>query len=227
MIDNKIKRLQSKIQQDLLSEFNFKMGEVLSFCESPIEQIFILHLFNYFFNDNRVVDWIKTFKVDFIEDSIFLQDYKDETDKLNLKNVIKKYNYRKTNSCYLKYIGFKVSNTYSNSNFKGKSTFQEFEIYPQYTTNIDGTKYRIDIAIFLNIKDYDNIIIETRKIAIECDGYDYHSTPSQKRNDDVRSRKLKSNGWREIFRYSGSELFDLNDEKINLVIEEINKMLYI
>jgi very-short-patch-repair endonuclease len=226
MIDTKIKNLHSKIQQDLLSDFNFKMGEVLSFCESPIEQIFILHLYNYFLNDNRDVDWIKTFTVDFIEDTIFLQDYDDETDKLNLKNQIKKYNYRETNSCYLKYVGFKVSNTFSNRNFNGKLTFQEFEIRPQYTSYIEGTKYRIDIAILLNIKD-DDKIIEKRKIAIECDGYDYHSTPSQKKNDDIRSRKLKSNGWREVFRYSGSELFDLNDEKIHLVIKEINKMLYI
>lgn len=226
MIDSKIKSLQSKIQQDLLSDFNLKMGEVLSFCESPIEQIFILHLYNYFLNYNGDVDWIKTFTVDFIEDSIFLQSYDDETDKLNLKNQIKKYKYRETNSCYLKYIGFKASNTFSNRDFNNKSTFQEFEIRPQYTSDIDGTKYRIDIVILLNIKD-DDKIIETRKIAIECDGYDYHSTPSQKKNDDIRSRKLKSNGWREVFRYSGSELFDLNDDKIHSILKEINKMLYL
>lgn len=198
---------------------------MLSFCESPIEQIFILHLYNYFQNYNGDVDWIKNFTLEFIEDSIFLQDY-DESDKLYLRNIIKKYNYRKTNSCYLKFIGFKANNIISNRSFNGKISFQEFEIYPQYTSNIEGTQYRLDIAILLNIKINDKIV-ETRKIAIECDGYDYHSSPSQKKNDDIRSRKLKSNGWREVFRYSGSELFELNDKKINLIFDEINKMLYI
>lgn len=225
MINDKIKSLQSKIQQNLLSDFNLKIGEVLSLCESPIEQIFILHLYNYFQNYNGEVEWIKNFKLDFIEDSIFLEVY-DESDKLYLRNIIKKHNYRKTNSCYLKFIGFKAYNIVSNWDFNANISHQEFEIYPQYISNIEGAQYRLDIAIILNIKVKDKII-ETRKIAIECDGYDYHSSPSQKKNDDIRSRKLKSNGWREVFRYSGSELFELDDKKIDLIIKEINKMLYL
>lgn len=42
-------------------------------------------------------------------------------------------------------------------------------------------------------------------------GYDYHSSPDQKRDDDIRARKLKRCGWKEILRYSGIEINRIND----------------
>jgi hypothetical protein len=103
--------------------------------------------------------------------------------------------------------------------------FRDIEIRPQYYEVVDQNHYRIDIAFILKRRDWynDNKIIEEKKIAIECDGYDYHSSPNQKKEDDKRARKLKRNGWREILRYSGSEIYEINSslEKTHYNFEEM------
>ncbi len=148
---------------------------------------------------------------------------------------IKKNKYRGESTGFYKYIGFKVNINWINSESiysnKETGTFgfitQEFIIYPQFESTIDNTNFKIDIAIILNRRD-DEKIIETRKIALECDGYDYHSSPIQKKNDDIRTRKLKVNGWKEVFRYSGSEIYRTNNiSEVHFIFEEIVSMLMI
>ena len=103
-----------------------------------------------------------------------------------------------------------------------------FIIYPQFEAEIDNTNFKIDIAVILVRKDFFENIIETRKIALECDGYDYHSSALQKKNDDIRTRKLKINGWKEVFRYSGSEIYGISDiSEVHSKFEEIISMLMI
>ena len=102
---------------------------------------------------------------------------------------------------------------------------REFLIYPQYCTLIDGINYRIDIALVLNRKIGEKII-STKKIALECDGYDYHSSPKQKKDDDIRTRKLKKSGWKDVLRYSGSELYGLKESSIPALFDEIIDILY-
>ncbi|EHL78571.1 endonuclease domain-containing protein [Bacillus smithii] len=51
-------------------------------------------------------------------------------------------------------------------------------------------KYRIDLAL------------PTYKIAIECDGKAYHSTPEQKAHDRRKNAYLRKNGWK-VMRFSG------------------------
>ncbi|HET7579786.1 MAG TPA: DUF559 domain-containing protein [Bacillales bacterium] len=53
--------------------------------------------------------------------------------------------------------------------------------------------YRIDIAF------------PAVKLAIECDGKAYHSTPEQKRHDRHRDAYLRRRGWR-VYRFSGSKI---------------------
>lgn len=45
-----------------------------------------------------------------------------------------------------------------------------------------------------------------KKIAIELDGYEYHSSKEQFTADRKRQRELERQGWRFI-RFSGSEIF--------------------
>lgn len=60
-------------------------------------------------------------------------------------------------------------------------------------TQVPCGKYRIDIAL------------PAYKIAIECDGKAYHSTPEQKARDSRKNAYLKKNGWK-VLRFSGSRI---------------------
>jgi very-short-patch-repair endonuclease len=44
------------------------------------------------------------------------------------------------------------------------------------------------------------------RIAIECDGKDFHSSPDQKKRDKKRSAYLYKNGYRSVLRFTGSEI---------------------
>lgn len=54
-------------------------------------------------------------------------------------------------------------------------------------------KYRIDLVL----REY--------RIAIECDGKDYHSSPEQKAHDRRKNDYLRKNGW-NVLRFSGSAI---------------------
>jgi very-short-patch-repair endonuclease len=57
-------------------------------------------------------------------------------------------------------------------------------------TQVPCGKYRIDLAL------------PTYKIAIECDGHQYHSTPEQKAHDRRKNAYLRQQGWK-VLRFSG------------------------
>lgn len=243
-MEQKIKILRQEITASIIKDFDFKMNDTLSLCESEIEKLLLLHLYDYFKNYmDKEVDWLNEYMdLEFIVDEIWLQSY-DREDRVMLEKKIKKKNYRKTSSSfYQKYIGFKVKRTTCEPFFiegtrERDSLYkegirgglvQEFAVYPQYNANIDGDQFRLDFAVVLNRMDYNNKVIDSRKIALECDGYDYHSSPEQKKNDDIRTRKLKRNGWKEVLRYSGKELFGLkNQNEIHSIFKEIVDILYL
>ena len=200
MTIKKIQDILSNISKKHQIDFKIKIDEVLSICDSQIEQLMLLQLYNYFQNYKDKGDYFPGFsEINFIEHGF-----------------------------YDNYIGFKVKKKQSESSTNPYNTvFREFEIYPQFETIIDEKNYRLDIAIILNrIKN--NEIIDTRKIALECDGYDYDSSPEKKKSDYIRTRKLKTNGWKEVFRYSGSEIYRIKEiEEVHSNFEEIIKMLMI
>jgi len=79
----------------------------------------------------------------------------------------------------------------------------------------------LDFAFLLN--EGNNEGVETRKkVAIECDGYDFHSTPQQFNKDRERQRLLSSNDW-IVLNYSGSQI---NGGKIDFR-EEFNRIFSI
>lgn len=67
-----------------------------------------------------------------------------------------------------------------------------YGLYPR-TQYPAGRRYRIDIAF------------PGPKVAIECDGKAYHSSPTQKAHDRRKDRYLKAQGW-TVLRFSGSRI---------------------
>lgn len=233
----KIKNLKNQIAESILREHTLKLEDVLSFCESEIESLLVLQL--YKFISNSRISFFNSFEMEFISDEIIFSDAEDA----ELKNRIEKYKYHCRDYCYQKYIGFRAKSIFTkmiifggygdDDKFREKirkgeayHASQEFEIYPQYSFDIEGKKYRIDIAIILKITKGSEIK-DLKKIALECDGYDYHSSPAQKKSDDVRLRKLKLNGWSEVFRYSGSEISGFNEHEFKEIFDEIERMFYV
>jgi hypothetical protein len=229
------------LQNKLVDEYKQRLDDLLSFCDSPIEKIMLLHLMNYF--GQHRTGGIRDFTdLEFLVDEIDPWDPElSVLEKRELTEKVKRYSYR-LNFFYEKVYGFKVRMTsgegisgedFNRGNFK--LIGRELEIYPQKAFDIEGKKYRIDIALILNrieyksLKDFynsnGNDIIEIKKVAIECDGYEFHSTREQITNDNIRMRKLESKGWR-VLRYSGSELYRLEStDKFHGLFNEIIEIL--
>jgi very-short-patch-repair endonuclease len=74
---------------------------------------------------------------------------------------------------------------------------------------VPPARYRIDIAL------------PQYKIAIECDGKAYHSTPAQKARDRQKDAYLRSKGWK-VLRFSGSMINGSLADVIKRIEEEIN-----
>lgn len=73
-----------------------------------------------------------------------------------------------------------------------------------------GRKYRIDIAF------------PGPKLAIECDGKAFHSSPKQKAHDRKKDRYLKSQGW-TVLRFSGSRIHRDLPSVVKRISEELTK----
>jgi very-short-patch-repair endonuclease len=61
------------------------------------------------------------------------------------------------------------------------------------STQVRCGKYRIDLALV------------GPRIAIECDGKAYHSSPEQKAHDRRKDAYLHKNGWK-VLRFSGRQI---------------------
>lgn len=68
-------------------------------------------------------------------------------------------------------------------------------------------KYRIDLTL------------PAYKIAIECDGKAFHSTPKQKAHDQRKNRYLRKHGWK-VLRFTGKAI----NGNIKAVITRIEKV---
>jgi very-short-patch-repair endonuclease len=86
-------------------------------------------------------------------------------------------------------------------------TLQILGYYVQ--TQVPCGKYRIDLAL------------PTYKIAIECDGKAYHSTPEQKAHDRRKDAYLRKHGWK-VLRFNGRMIYQDLSAVIERIEEEIN-----
>ncbi|MGJ3196924.1 endonuclease domain-containing protein [Peribacillus frigoritolerans] len=78
------------------------------------------------------------------------------------------------------------------------------------TAQYPMSPYRLDLAL----PEY--------RIAIECDGKAYHSSPKQKAHDRRRDKYLKSKGWVTL-RFSGSTINRNMSKVITRIESEIQK----
>ena len=92
----------------------------------------------------------------------------------------------------------------------------QYSLYPQFKISRKENSYRVDFLMSndgcsstcrgIMYEDLDGI----KKLAIEIDGYEYHSTKEQKAHDTKRDRLLLENGF-VTMRFTGSEVY--NDAK--------------
>jgi hypothetical protein len=65
------------------------------------------------------------------------------------------------------------------------------------------------------------IVIAEIKAVIECDGHEYHEkTKDQITKNNIRDRRLKCEGY-NVFRFSGSELYNNADEAVAEFVEMV------
>lgn len=228
-------RIES-LKRGILLRIETGIQNVIEICESPIEQIFLLNFLKFSTCLNEGDD--PTFNnLTFISTTI---DPKDADNQSNLGN----------NSCsdsvprtHEKLIGFQLVGEWETwdwsdlENGTAKEIRKYFEVFPQYEIDINGNNFRIDIAIIMKRMHFteggwmdeafrrsENLhakLLSKRKIAIECDGHEFHSSKEQKARDNKRSRLLQSDGWR-VLRYSGSEINSFEKVKqFNKIMSEI------
>ena len=70
----------------------------------------------------------------------------------------------------------------------------------RFTPQVEIGRYRADFTL-------DRIPgVSLLKVVIEVDGYDHHSTPSQRNYDTARDRDLEKAGWR-VIHFTGSHIY--------------------
>lgn len=220
----KAKEIKANILKKYANEFEVKLDEVLTFCESPIEKLFILQFIDFFYT-KKFGDFLTPYR-----GLVMLRKYHDHG-SIQDPYIYNRENYRYIGGVdYEIYNGFKINLTTLNiANNKGPIYQRELKFYPQHEVTINNKKYRIDLAVILIQKNYNIDEIKKSKLALEFDGYDYHKQPEKFKEDKIRERALKRNGWKEVLRYSGSEIYHVGKdlEKTSYNFEEILEILHL
>ena len=204
------------------------IDEYLFLCESEIEKLFLTNLFFYYFLGKFSVN--RDFKNnELILFSDFNQVIIDEFDDeyCLYRGIIR--NDKQFGNFKYKNIGITLIEKqellkHNGIGFDNTISSNEYSFIPQYRVDIEGSIFRIDIGlIFCKYKNSQKL--KEKKIAIECDGFEYHSSKESLRNDSIRTRKLMSAGW-NVIRYSGSEIYSTQDySEIHELIKEIKKII--
>lgn len=85
-------------------------------------------------------------------------------------------------------------------------------LYAQHPAKIEGSAIRIDFVL----------VTEMERVAIECDGNDWHHlTPEQAERDKARDRALTADGWTPV-RFTGRDIVR-NPEKCAAYLMELAK----
>lgn len=217
--------MQDRIINEILTLKRKNLNELLALTESPIEKLFFAHILRYLeksliFNElksNRpdINGFSYLTKSDYHDISSFgkiiglVVDYSTTGFNIDLPNEIKVRNQK--GEIELIDIKPKNKNPQSRNVYHLESTdgqeftvMQKLHIIPQYVTLINENNYRLDFA-FLLYENVNHIQTLVKKIAVECDGYEYHSGKEQFKKDRERQRNLSYDNW-TIIHFSGSEI---------------------
>jgi very-short-patch-repair endonuclease len=77
-------------------------------------------------------------------------------------------------------------------------------LIPELETEIEIGHYRVDF------------LVRSKKIIIELEGHDWHSTKAQRTRDTKRERYLQQQGY-QVLRFTGTEIF----KDVNACVEEV------
>lgn len=203
-LDDEAKELKNEIK----NSFDIMLNDLISLCKSPIEEIFFLKLLNEFTSMNFAPYGLGFFRPVYDVDEVFGQ----------IKIVC---------------CGVSISDSYTRNkiSFKNDGEIEivgkakiEIEIFPQIKVEVSSKNYFLDFGLY--VKDLHNPNLKTLKIAIECDGFDFHSSKEQINNDNIRTRNLVSNGW-HVIRYSGNEINSTNKIDFFNEIKKIENLIHI
>lgn len=213
----KISELKQKINDERQQNFETNLNSLLSLCESNIEKQLLLQII--FHLENRIKIALEmgepavSNSISFIDDVYNGNFIRGIEVDYGLEHLRKPARYDEE-------TGKRILDV----NSSDKIYFNTVRVYPQFPVTVKDSAYRLDFAFYIERRDIkDDTLLETRKIAIECDGYDYHKDPEKFKKDKIRERALKSVGWKDVVRYSGSEIYEIsgNAKKIHYNFREI------
>ena len=216
--------MEEKLIKEIIGLKECAIRSLVSLTESPIERRFLLE-FLKFIEESLLLKDIRDFNI--IDGYTYIMECADEF-CLSFTNKIIRLSINHTSSWVsvevksLDYLNVRQSNPTKRKieRIEAKPDQyimkQRLDLYPQYPIQIKSRRYRLDFALLLHEENNEGSEIR-KKIAIECDGYEYHSSPSQFNKDRERTRDLQSDDW-TVFQYSGS---DLNSNKLNFTKEFI------
>jgi very-short-patch-repair endonuclease len=220
----KMNLLIRKLEKNKTSGIN----DLITLTESPIEKIFLLCILNFVEESikNEFISRIGINGYSYINNAKPENDYHDNSVVgLKLISVGTGVSVNYPNGIPMADGSFSKT---SNNPLRRKATIQRSEssnhfsyiqellFFPQYQVQVNKRDFRIDFAFLL----YESINHESKlmkKLAVECDGYNYHSSHTHFKRDRERARLLQKDDW-TIIRYSGS---DINVEFFNNYEKEI------
>jgi len=218
------------LKRRISKTYEEKLEDLMSLCDSEIEKLMLMNLLNYLDSFRIHEGFIKNYSDVSLITEVTDPPFESSPEEFNVwKRKVENYKYKARGGQFEKTIGFKAKSQLFKFDPDSKTLpeFRIFEIYPQYDVLIGRQHYKIDIAIIMHRLSGDEVV-ETRRIGIECDGYEYHHTREQITNDERRKRQLKRAGWRDVLRYSGSEIFNIQDSAaFDRLFTEIIDILYL
>lgn len=216
----------ANIQIETLKLVASYIEDMVNLCESEIEKLFLSNLIHYLFESKFQIrptlyfSGAQNHNWDFRDFSRVI-DCKDGPffEEAEIMEFQKK-GYSLCGCDFVKTIGIE---------FRDKSMFPMtddiievvYKVIPQYIVSY-SQNYRIDFAILCeHLKN--GQAHKFTKIAIECDGFAYHSSKEDLTKDNSRNRELTLNDWK-VYRFSGSEIYNSDRQKIDKLFSDIRKL---
>lgn len=191
----------NSIKESLVSSYRKFIDDLFELCKSPIEIVYFGKMLQFFLNGTISPDGFKYFSP--------IYDFDHDL------GVFRCFGLR-IDGDHVYEIDF---NTKAKSISKNAKQWKlSITITPQEKVVIRKKIYYLDFGIYVR-----NILEEKQKplkIAIECDGKNWHSSKEQKARDLIRTKDLNKLGW-EVIRYSGSNINKFSDTDFQKEMNEI------
>ncbi|MGB4843025.1 MAG: hypothetical protein WBP16_01030, partial [Ferruginibacter sp.] len=178
----------STLKKTIFNYIDFSLDWILKVCESEIEKQFLLIIFDNLIRDKFIFqpetsfggkkhgykDW-RIIDFDFVYDIV---EY--IFNEPNFKTEYLNHGYKIVGADLIrpKGIKFKDENIYFND------IYTYYELIPQHNVSYKKN-YRLDFAIIASHYE-NNQLKKTTKVAIECDGFEFHYTKEQQKKDNLR-----------------------------------------